>query len=227
MIEHALRARGSRHGEMSMIAILDYGMGNAVSVRNMCARLGLDAVISREPGVVAAATKVILPGVGHFSRCIENIDALGLRPLLDQCAMVERKPILGICMGMQVMKEGSEEGPGRGLGWISARTRRLAVPTGPNGSQAKIPHMGWSYVDRARAHPILKELPADARFYFVHSYAVDCSDEDVLLRTSYAGQPFISAIAKNNIVGVQFHLEKSHVFGMRMLESFAAWDGAP
>jgi glutamine amidotransferase len=209
-----------------VIAIIDYGMGNAISVRNMCARLGLDAVISREPNVVTAAAQLILPGVGHFSRCIESIDALGLRALLEHCVMVERKPILGICMGMQVMTEGSEEGPGRGLGWIPARTRRLAVSTGPDGSQARIPHMGWSYVDPVKDHPVLTGLPADPRFYFVHSYAVDCAEEDVLLRTSYAGHRFISAMAKNNIVGVQFHLEKSHLFGMRMLESFAAWNGA-
>jgi imidazole glycerol-phosphate synthase subunit HisH len=208
-----------------MIAIIDYGMGNAVSVRNMCVRLGLDAVITREPTVIAAAAQLILPGVGHFSRCIESIDALGLRPLLDQCVMLERKPILGVCMGMQVMTGGSEEGPGHGLGWISAGTRRLAVSSDPSGCQAKIPHMGWNYVEPVKAHPVLKGLPADPRFYFVHSYAVDAADEDVLMRTSYACHLFISAIAKNNIVGVQFHLEKSHVFGMRLLESFAAWDG--
>src|SRR4030095_4389090 len=148
-------------------------MGNAISCRTMCARLGLEAVISREPDVVTAAAQLILPGVGHFSRCIESIDALGLRALLEHCVMVEHKPILGICRGMQVMTEGSEEGPGRGLGWIPARTRRLAVSTGPDGSRERIPHMGWSYAAPVKDHPVLAGLPADPRFYFVHSYAVD------------------------------------------------------
>src|SRR6478752_5970803 len=138
-----------------MIAILDYGMGNAASVLNMCARLGIDAVISREPSVVADASRLILPGVGHFSRCIESIDALGLRPLLERAVLEERKPILGVCMGMQVMTEGSDEGPGRGLGWLAARTRKLVPPPGADGRQPKIPHMGWAYVDAARAHPVL------------------------------------------------------------------------
>jgi glutamine amidotransferase len=208
-----------------VIAILDYGMGNAASVLNMCARLGIDAVISREPRVVAGASRLILPGVGHFSRCIESIDALGLRPLLERAVLEERKPILGVCMGMQVMTGGSDEGPGRGLGWLAARTRRLALPPSADGRQPKIPHMGWGYVDAAKSHPVLTGLPVDPRFYFVHSYVVECdADDDVLLRTSYAGRRFTSAFAKDNIVGVQFHLEKSHVFGMRMLEGFAKWE---
>jgi glutamine amidotransferase len=209
-----------------VIAILDYGMGNAASVRNMCARLGLDAVITRDPGLVADAARLILPGVGHFSRCVESIDVLGLRPLLERVVMEDRKPILGVCMGMQVMTEGSDEGPGRGLGWIPARTRRLGISIGADGRQPKIPHVGWSYVEPVKAHPVVSGLPPDPRFYFVHSYAVDCvDDDDVLLRTWYAGHRFVSAFARDNIVGVQFHLEKSHLFGMRMLERFAAWDG--
>jgi glutamine amidotransferase len=211
-----------------VIAILDYGMGNAASVLNMCTRLGIDAVITRDPSVVARASRIILPGVGHFSRCVESIDALGLRPLLDRAVLEERKPILGVCMGMQVMTDGSEEGPGRGLGWIRAHTRKLSIATGSDGRQPKLPHMGWSYVEPVKAHPILAALPVDPRFYFVHSYATECANnDDVLMRTWYAGQQFVSAFARDNIVGVQFHLEKSHVFGMRMLESFAAWDGNP
>jgi imidazole glycerol-phosphate synthase subunit HisH len=209
-----------------MIVILDYRMGNAVSVRNMCSRLGIPAVISRDPDVVTSASHLILPGVGHFSRCIEAIDALNLRALLDHAVLTLGKPILGVCMGMQVMTLGSEEGTGAGLGWLEAHTKRLNVRPAPGGRQAKVPHMGWGYVEPMKPHPVLGDLPADSRFYFVHSYAVECARAgDVLLRSHFAGHDFTSAFASRNIVGVQFHVEKSHLFGMRLLERFAAWDG--
>ena len=209
-----------------MIVILDYRMGNAGSVRNMCNRLGIAATVSRDPDVIASADKLILPGVGHFSRCIEGIDALGLRALLTRHVIDEGKPILGVCMGMQVMMQGSEEGPGEGLGWIQGWTRKIQVDADARGRMPKVPHMGWGYVQPAKPHPLTANLPADPRFYFVHSYAVDCTDDqDVLLRSHYAGHAFVSAFARGNIAGVQFHVEKSHIFGMRMLASFAAWDG--
>ena len=209
-----------------MIVILDYRMGNAGSVRNMCVRLGIPAIVSGDLDVIAAAGKLILPGVGHFSRCIEQLDALGLRALLTRVVMEQRTPILGVCMGMQVMMQGSEEGPGDGLGWIQGWTRRLRVDADERGRQPKVPHIGWGYVQPSKPHPLIADLPADPRFYFVHSYAVECADEhDVLLRSHYAGHGFVSAFARENIVGVQFHLEKSHLFGMRMLANFAAWDG--
>lgn len=207
-----------------MIAIIDYGMGNAASVHNMCVRLGLDAMVTRDARVIADATRLILPGVGHYSRCVEAIDLLGLRPILNDAVLEARKPILGVCMGMQVMTESSEEGPGRGLGWVQGRTRKLTVAPGSDGRRPRLPHMGWSYVEAAKPHSVLADLPRDPRFYFVHSYVVDCADQgDVLLRTGYGRHPFTSAFARDNIVGVQFHLEKSHLFGMRMLENFAAW----
>jgi imidazole glycerol-phosphate synthase subunit HisH len=209
-----------------MIVILDYRMGNSASVRNMCARLGIDATISRDPDEVANASHLILPGVGHFSRCIEAINALNLRPLLDHAVLNLAKPILGVCMGMQVMTLGSEEGAGEGLGWIQAQTRRLNVTPTPGSRPAKVPHMGWGYVEPMKPHPVLGELPSDSRFYFVHSYAVECANAgDVLLRSHFAGNDFTSGFAIRNIVGVQFHVEKSHLFGMRLLERFAAWDG--
>jgi glutamine amidotransferase len=211
-----------------MIVILDYRMGNSASVRNMCSRLGIDAVVSRDPDAVANASHLILPGVGHFSRCVEAINALNLRPLLDQAVLTQGKPILGVCMGMQVMTSGSDEGAGSGLGWIEARTKRLNVTPTPGGRQAKVPHMGWGYVEPVKPHPVLGELPAESRFYFVHSYAVECANaSDVLLRSHFAGHDFTSAFAVRNIVGVQFHVEKSHSFGMRLLERFATWDGRP
>jgi len=202
-------------------------MGNPGSVRSMCNRLGIPSMLSRDPALIADARKLILPGVGHFSRCIEQVDALGLRALLARKVLEERTPILGICMGMQVMTQGSDEGPGEGLGWIPGFTRRISVDAGPSGRMPKVPHIGWAYVEPARRHPLVEDLPDDPRYYFVHSYAVECADPaDVLLRSHYGGHAFVSAFARGNIAGVQFHVEKSHVFGMRMLANFAAWDGS-
>lgn len=209
-----------------MIVILDCRMGNPGSVRSMCNRLGIPSMLSRDPAVIADARKLILPGVGHFSRCVEQIDALGLRGLLARKVIEERTPILGICMGMQVMTQGSEEGPGEGLGWIPGFTRRIRVDAEPSGRTPKVPHIGWAYVDRAKAHPLVEGLPEDPRYYFVHTYAVECADAaDVLLRSHYGGHAFVSAFARGNVAGVQFHVEKSHLYGMRMLSSFAAWEG--
>ena len=207
-----------------VIVILDCGMGNPGSVHSMCARLGIDAVVSSEREELMRATKIILPGVGHFSRFVENLDASGLRVPLTEKVRNQRTPILGICMGMQVMTERSEEGAGGGLGWVRATTRRFSVVPDERGRMPKVPNMGWSYVTIERPHPLLENLPAEPRFYFVHSYWVDYDDAGaVLMRSRYGGQTFCAAFALDNIVGVQFHVEKSHVFGMRMLRNFADW----
>ena len=211
-----------------MILILDYGMGNPGSVKNMCARLGIAASIGRAPDEIMRAEKMILPGVGHYSKCVRNIDAMGLRPLLAEKVLKQRSPILGICMGMQVMTEGSEEGEGIGLGWIKGRTRRFRFAADTPDRTPKIPNMGWSYVTPEKAHPLLADLPPEPRFYFIHSYWVECAEPaDALLRGRYGGQTFAAAFAKQNIAGVQFHIEKSHVFGMRMLANFANWSYTP
>jgi glutamine amidotransferase len=155
---------------------------------------------------------------------VQNLDALGLRAVLDEKVMGCGAPILGICMGMQVMTERSEEGEGAGLGWIRGATRRFRFAANGNERAPKIPNMGWHYVAPAREHPLLEALPADPRFYFVHSYWVECADPgDVLLRSRHGGQVFAAALARGNVAGVQFHVEKSHLFGMKMLASFARW----
>jgi glutamine amidotransferase len=209
-----------------MIVIVDYRMGNPGSIANMCRRLGIAATISGDLAVIAAAERLILPGVGHFAHCVASIDALGLRPVLAHKAQVERRPILGICMGMQVMTRRSDEGAGDGLGWVDGEVRPFTFPLDPMSETPKIPHIGWAYVAPATPHPLLDGLGDAPRFYFVHSFHVECRrPEDILLHSAYGGRVFTSAIARGNIAGVQFHPEKSHNFGMILLRNFAGWDG--
>lgn len=199
-----------------MITVVDYGMGNLGSILNMFKRIGVPAEITGDPVAVAKATKLLLPGVGAFDAAMERIDSSGLRPILDRKALHDRVPVLGICLGMQLLTHGSEEGQRPGLGWIAARTKRL-----PNDPPLKVPHMGWNAVRPVRAHPLIDRLPEESRFYFVHSYAVFADDPaDSLLKACH-GIEFDAAIAHDNICGAQFHPEKSHKFGMQLLANFA------
>lgn len=199
-----------------MITIVDYGMGNLGAVRNMFKRIGVPAVITGDPVEVARAQKILLPGVGAFDAAMKRINASGLREVLERKAQVERVPVLGICLGMQLLTRGSEEGSEPGLGWIAADTRRFPALPG-----IKVPHMGWNLAQPTQPHPLTAELPPDPRFYFVHSFYVHVDDpHDSLLRTHY-GVDFDAAIAHGNILGAQFHAEKSHRFGMKLLHNFA------
>lgn len=199
-----------------MITIVDYGMGNLGAVLNMFKRIGAPARISADLGCVRDATKIVLPGVGAFDAAMQRINGSGLRETLEQKALVERVPLLGICLGMQLLTRGSDEGSEPGLGWIAADTRRF--PAMPD---LKVPHMGWNVVQPTRAHPLTANLPTESRFYFVHSYCVHVDDPgDSLLRAHY-GLPFDAAIGRGNIMGAQFHAEKSHRYGMTLLTNFA------
>ena len=199
-----------------MITIVDYGMGNLGAVQNMLHYLGTQAQISADPEVVARASRILLPGVGAFDAAMQRIQASGLRPVLEHKARVERVPILGICLGMQLLTRCSEEGREPGLGWIAADTRRFPAMPG-----LKVPHMGWNLVHRTREHTLTADLPPEPRFYFVHSYCVQVDDPaDSLLRSRH-GIEFDAAIGHDNIVGAQFHPEKSHHFGMKLLANFA------
>jgi glutamine amidotransferase len=200
-----------------MIAIVDYGVGNLGSIRNMFKRVGLEAQIVSEPDLLAQARKIILPGVGAFDYAMERLDASGLRPVLESKALEEKVPVLGICLGMQLLTEGSDEGKRPGLGWIKARAERF-----PEGGGLKIPHMGWNLVTRSRRSPLTEGLEDDARFYFVHSYAVSVKDEADSILTCDYGIRFEAAINRGNLYGAQFHPEKSHRFGMRLLANFGA-----
>lgn len=198
------------------ILIVDYGMGNLGSVLNMLKRVGATAWISGDPGEIARADKILLPGVGAYGQAMKAIAASGLREVLDRKALVEKVPVLGICLGMQLLVDGSEEGDEPGLGWIPGRARRF-----PKGSELKVPHMGWNQAAPVSDDPLTRDLGEDARFYFVHSYYVSAERvEDRLLRTSY-GLEFDAGIRSGNIWGVQFHPEKSHRFGKQLLKNFA------
>jgi imidazole glycerol-phosphate synthase subunit HisH len=200
-----------------MITIVDFNMGNIGSIRNMLKKVGVPAQITADPAVIAVATKLILPGVGAFDPGMENLERSGLIGALRQRALVDKVPTLGICLGMQLMTGRSAEGIRPGLGWIDAEVSRFD----PADGSLKVPHMGWNGVQPLRASPLTEALPTEPRFYFVHSYYVQCRQpEDVVLETSY-GQKFHSAFQHGNIYGVQFHPEKSHKFGMALLSNFA------
>lgn len=199
---------------MSGIIIVDYDAGNIGSVANICKKAGGVAEISGDPEKIAAASKLILPGVGHFGRAMERLDASGIRGALD-AARDRGAPILGICLGMQLLTAHSEEGDAAGLGWVDARTREFRLPPA-----LKVPHMGWNDVEFTRSDPVTGGLEDDARFYFVHKYYVDCADEsEVLGRTDYGG-PFVSVVRNGNVWGIQCHPEKSHRYGLTFIRNF-------
>lgn len=197
-----------------MIVIVDYDAGNIGSVANICKKAGHAAEISADPDRIAGASKLILPGVGHFGRSMERLNATGIRAALD-AAKDRGAPILGICLGMQLLTAHSEEGDAEGLGWIDAQTREFHLP-----APLKVPHMGWNDVEFTRPDPIIQGLEDEARFYFVHKYYVDARDESAVLgRTDYGG-PFVSVVQKANIWGFQCHPEKSHRYGLQVIRNF-------
>lgn len=202
-----------------MIVIIDYGMGNLGSIVNMLKKIGArDVKVSCEPADIENAEKIILPGVGAFDTGMKRLKELGLIPLLNRQALEIRKPTIGVCLGMQLLMRSSEEGNEPGLGWIDGETVRFQIDS--QQSRLKIPHMGWNQVRIVRPGTLFADTPADPRFYFVHSYHVVCHDpEDVLTVTDY-GYEFVSALQHGNIMGTQFHPEKSHKFGMAVLKNF-------
>jgi len=200
------------------ITIIDYGVGNLGSIQNMIKKLGVQAEIASNKTVVERATIIILPGVGAFDTGMKQLNRSGLRPALDTAVLQRRVPVVGICLGMQLMTEGSEEGTVPGLGWVPATTVRL-VPS-PH-ETIKVPHMGWTDVAKVKQSPVLEFLDDEPRFYFLHSYHVRCYDDnDVLLTAQYGSVRFHAAFELENIIGFQFHPEKSHRFGMTLLRAF-------
>lgn len=201
-----------------MIAIVDYNMGNVASVANMLKRIGAaEPVLTSDPDVLRRANKVILPGVGAFDRGMAQLREFGLVDVLNEVALEKRVPVLGICLGMQLMTRSSDEGGLAGLGWIAGVTRRFRFEPG---SPLKVPHMGWNYVTPTRPNAIISDREAN-RFYFVHGYYVTCDDPRDTIATASYGLEFTCAVNHDNIYGVQFHPEKSHRYGMAALEGFA------
>ena len=201
-----------------MIIIINYGMGNLGSILNMLKKISAPAIISSDAEEIRRADKLILPGVGAFDNGMINLDSLGFVPVIEEKVLHQKTPILGICLGMQLMTKSSEEGKLPGLGWIDAQTARFKHDPALN---LKIPHMGWNTISMKKEHPLFREMHSDPRFYFVHSFHALCYNVQDVLTTSHYGYDFVSAFQRNNIMGVQFHPEKSHKYGMRLLKNFA------
>lgn len=201
-----------------MLVIVDYGLGNLGSIANMASRLGARPVVSSDPQVLRSATKLILPGVGAFDRGMQNLRQLGLAEVLSERALDEGVPLLGLCLGMQLLTRGSEEGSEPGLGWLDADTVRFEFAG--DGGRLKVPHMGWNDVDVRRAHYVLEDGPDERRYYFAHSFHVVCSDPALVVGETTYGYAFPSIVARDNVVGAQFHPEKSHRYGMALLRNF-------
>lgn len=205
-----------------MIVIVDYGVGNTGSIRNMLRRLGHPVEVTSAPEVIRSASRLILPGVGSFDTGMTQLRRLGLVDALNDAALVRTVPTLGICLGAQLMTRSSEEGREHGLAWIDAITVRFFSRS--SGCGLKVPSMGWNEVYLRRPHALFDGLHAEARFYFVHSYHFYLNVPGDTLTVSHYGYEFASSFARDNVWGVQFHPEKSHKFGMKLLDNFARAD---
>lgn len=201
-----------------MIIVVDYGLGNINSICNMLSHLNIRTRISNCLEEIIEADKLILPGVGSFDAGMMSLRKSGLDISLSEAVLVRKKPVLGICLGMQLMTKRSEEGKEKGLGWFNASTEKFKFTESVG---LKIPHMGWNRVISKAQSPLFEGLIDENRFYFVHSYHVVCENEANILAECCYGESFVCAIRQENIWGVQFHPEKSHRFGMRLLKNFA------
>ena len=202
-----------------MIKIVDYGLGNVLAFLNVYKRMNIPAGVAKMACDLEGASRVILPGVGAFDHAMELLQQSGMRETLDEMVLSRGVPVLGICVGMQILSNTSEEGQLSGLSWIKGSVRKLK---GPNEHKPlHLPHMGWNDVEPIKSSPLFAGLETDARFYFLHSYHFDCdSRESILAETDY-GSRFVCAVHSRNVFGVQFHPEKSHQYGNRLLENFA------
>jgi glutamine amidotransferase len=197
--------------------IVDYGAGNLNSVKRSLDLLGAASSVSSDPEEIAKADKLILPGVGHFGRAMASLKQLELLDPLHQAVLVKRKPILGICLGMELMAEKSAEGNSRGLGWLDAEVVEFNIPYK---NRYKVPHMGWNRLRRTKDSRLMKNVDESSEFYFVHSYHLAIRNQADLLSETQYGISFPSAIEKENIFGVQYHPEKSHDAGIQVLKNF-------
>lgn len=202
-----------------MIAVIDYGMGNLKSVVHALSYLGADPIIAGNPEQLDDAERLILPGVGAFRDCIHNLRSRGFVEKLNELVLEQRRPILGICLGMQAMARRSfEDGEYAGLGWFDADVVRLH----PADAKLRVPQIGWNNVSHREASPLFAGIPNDADFYFVHSFQLQSSESDLEAWCDY-GERVTASVRKDNIAATQFHPEKSQEFGLKLLENFLAW----
>ncbi len=203
-----------------MITIVDYGLGNIQAFTNIYKRLDIPVSVASTHDDLAKADKIILPGVGSFDWAMTSLDNSGMRECLDDLVLNQGRPVVGICVGMQMMAKRSDEGTLPGLGWIEAEVKRFSS-TDQDGKKILLPHMGWNDVIPLDTGDLFREVK-DARFYFLHSYFFSPSNQkDILAMTEYQGQRFASAVRSGTIYGVQFHPEKSHQWGINLLKNFA------
>ncbi|KQT41888.1 imidazole glycerol phosphate synthase subunit HisH [Devosia sp. Leaf420] len=201
-----------------MITVIDSGVSNLGSMQNMLKRLSIPFKVAGTPQDIEDAASIILPGVGAFDAGMRNLHARGLVDILTHKALVEKVPVMGVCLGMQLMTQGSEEGQQPGLGWVPAKAIRFQ----PTTSEQRVPFMGWNEVTPTKLDAMTTHMRPDTRFYFVHSYHVVCDDpSDILLTAPFGATPYTAAYRRGNLVGMQFHPEKSHKFGMWLLRNFS------
>jgi glutamine amidotransferase len=202
-----------------VITIVDYGLGNVGAFANVYKRMNLPVRTARTADELASAERIILPGVGAFDHAMDLLDASGMRGTLESLVVEQKRPVVGICVGMQMLAEGSDEGRRPGLGWIPGRVRHFAQA--PSNAELPMPHMGWNDVKPLAGERLFAGLETDARFYFLHSFYFEASDpSNVAAHTSY-GLEFACAVRRGHVHGVQFHPEKSHHFGSILLKNFA------
>ena len=204
-----------------MLTIVDYNAGNLRSVQRACEAVGLPATFTQDVDAVRKAERIIFPGVGHAKTAMDTLLRTGLRDALVD-AFERGTPILGICVGAQLVLEGSDEGPTPGLGFIAGRTRRFDL----GDPSLKVPHMGWNAVRATQPHPLLEGLSPEDECYFVHSYYPDPADVKSVFATSDHGGPFCCALGRDNLFATQFHPEKSGRVGLALLERFSRWEGS-
>jgi imidazole glycerol-phosphate synthase subunit HisH len=202
-----------------MVAIIDYGVGNLTSILNMHRRLGIDAAITGDAAEIGQADKLLIPGVGHFDKCMQNFNGSGLRALVEKRAHEDKIPVLGICVGAQMMTRGSEEGAEKGLAWFDADTVKFKLDAA---SGLKVPHMGWTDLQFTKPSHLWTDMPEEPRFYFAHSYHFHFDAAEEVTGMADYGYRFVCAFRKENIYGVQFHPEKSHKYGMKLIANFAS-----
>lgn len=201
-----------------MIHIVDYGLGNVQAFLTMFKRLGLEATRAKTAEDLVGANKIILPGVGAFDHAIKLLDQSGMRPVLETLVLKDKVPVLGICVGMQILATSSEEGRLPGLGWVPGKVRSFR--SDERSASLPLPHMGWNDVQPKSSSPIFAGLESDARFYFLHSYFFECDEPSHIAATASYGIDLSCAVSVDNVHGVQFHPEKSHHFGAQLLKNF-------
>ena len=202
-----------------MITIVDYGLGNILAFANVYKKLNIPISVAKNASDLKVASKVILPGVGAFDHAIERLNQSGMRETLDEIVLHDRMPVLGICVGMQMLACSSEEGRLPGLGWIDGHVKKFDLSNLTHST--RLPHMGWNDVTPVAGSGLFNGLESDARFYFLHSYFFECEQQESIVATCSYGMNFSCAVRSGNVYGAQFHPEKSHHYGALLLKNFA------